>query len=266
MDADGSRKTNLTNHPAIDHSPAWSPDHRRIAFASDRDSGDAPDIYVMNADGSGVSRLTTDPARDAQPSWSPDGNRIAFTRSDADSLDGVYVMKADGSGQARLTEDVSGSADPAWSPNGARIALWGERFEDDVEEPEIYLVNPDGSDVIRLTQSPEAPDGYPAWSPDGKQIAFSSRRANRFDLFVMNADGSGVTALTDTAVVEQWPVWSPDGRRIAYTRAGDEASGEHTHLTYVYVMNADGSQAMRLAGATQDDPSDIYDFNEEPDW
>ncbi|MGB9723151.1 MAG: TolB family protein, partial [Chloroflexia bacterium] len=69
MNADGSGVTRLTNHPAGDKHPAWSPDGKKIAFQSERSGG--TDIYVMNADGSGVTRLTNHPAYDGEPSWSP---------------------------------------------------------------------------------------------------------------------------------------------------------------------------------------------------
>jgi len=69
MNADGGGQTNLTNNPASDLDPAWSPDGSKIALASDR-SGDF-DIYVMNADGSGQTNLTNNPAADTKPAWSP---------------------------------------------------------------------------------------------------------------------------------------------------------------------------------------------------
>ncbi len=69
MDADGSNVTRLTNDPADDGFPTWSPDGSRIAFFSDRDGN--PEIYVMDADGSNVTRLTNHPALDAVPAWSP---------------------------------------------------------------------------------------------------------------------------------------------------------------------------------------------------
>ena len=76
MNADGSGVTRLTVNDAVDSSPAWSPDGRRIAFDSTRDGNF--EIYVMNADGSGVTRLTNNDAWDWYPDWSPDGRRIAF--------------------------------------------------------------------------------------------------------------------------------------------------------------------------------------------
>ncbi len=77
MNADGSGQTNLTNNPAFDFAPDWSPDGTKIAFHSERDSFlDA--IYVMNADGSDQTKLTNHPSNNFDPAWSPDGSKIAF--------------------------------------------------------------------------------------------------------------------------------------------------------------------------------------------
>lgn len=69
MDADGSGQTNLSNNPAFDEAPAWSPDGTQIVFTSDRDGNQ--EIHVMDADGSGETNLTNNPAGDTAPDWQP---------------------------------------------------------------------------------------------------------------------------------------------------------------------------------------------------
>jgi hypothetical protein len=113
MNPDGSGLINLTNDPAFESYPAWSPDGTKLAFVSDR--GGAYDLYVMNADGTGVTQLTHDPTIEGRPAWSPDGTRIAFASSkDGDSE--IYVINADGSGVIQLTANSTFDGWPAWAP------------------------------------------------------------------------------------------------------------------------------------------------------
>jgi Tol biopolymer transport system component len=100
-------------------------------------------------------------------------------------------------------------------------------------EPDIYVVDPDGSGLLPLTSHPAA-DFSPAWSPDGKRIAFVSARDGNTEIYVMDADGSGPTRLTTTTTFEFAPAWSPDGSKIAF-HAGDGNDLE------IWVMNADGT-------------------------
>jgi TolB protein len=73
-------------------------------------------------------------------------------------------------------------------------------------------MNADGSDQVRLTNSPSY-DLDPVWSPDGEKIAFITNRLGFFDIFVMNADGSDMRQLTHTPSIDMAPVWSPDGEK-----------------------------------------------------
>src|SRR5438445_341037 len=111
--ADGSGPSRLTNHPAEDRFPAWSPDGTRIAFVSDRDGN--PEIYVMNADGSNRVQLTRGSTGNLLPAWSPDGAKIAFqTNRDGDWE--VYVMNADGTGLVNLSVSRGPDVEPDWRP------------------------------------------------------------------------------------------------------------------------------------------------------
>lgn len=110
LSSDGTGFGNLTNNPADDSTPVWSPDGKMIAFTSTRDG--RPQIYVMNANGSGLRRVSTSSARDFSPSWSPDGNWIAFT-STRDESTNVYIMDLQGGNVQRIT--TNGGDHPVWS-------------------------------------------------------------------------------------------------------------------------------------------------------
>jgi TolB protein len=217
MRADGSNQTRLTNDEADDYYPEWSPDGQRIVFNSNRHDVNQRylNIYVMDADGSDITRVTTSPELidDWRPSWSPDGSRIAFERRDyaADDTMEIYVVGVDGSGEQNLTNHPTALDEmPAWSPRGDLIAFYSNRdapSSDDLTG-EIYVMEPDGSNVRRLTSTPDG-ESFPQWSPDGRRLAF-----NRFveatghrDIYVMRANGSGETQVTDAPgfnVVSDW--------------------------------------------------------------
>src|SRR6266516_3295072 len=212
----------------------------------------AGDIYVINSNGTGLTRLTTDPAYDASPTWSPDGSKIAFM-SYRDGPAAIYVMNADGTNPVALTNHAGSDEQPAWSPDGRKIAFASNRDG----HYEIYLMNADGTGVARLTNNPSNPDPLlqittagPDWSPDGTKLAFSQGICDRpygchYDVYVMNADGSGVTRLTaGPDHYSAGPRWSPDGRRIAFTAGYYDAWPSGYNL--VRIVRADGTEPVDL--------------------
>jgi serine/threonine protein kinase/WD40 repeat protein len=237
MNADGSSVTRLTENPASDLDPAWSPDDSRIAFISDRD-GDS-EIYTMNQDGSGVTKLTDDNHGYSGPSWSPDGQHLAFA-SDRDGDLNIYVLDVDNLGVIRMTDDSGIDRHPQWSPDGLKIAFESDRDGDF----NIYVMNADRSDLGRLTEDPTDDTGL-AWSPDGSRIAFSSNRDGDSEIYTMNEDGSDITKLTDNNDADFSPSWSPDGQYLTFVSDRD---GNNE----VYVVEPDGSNPIRLT----DDPGD----------
>lgn len=110
LNSDGSGFGALTNDPADDTNPVWSPDGKQIAFTSTR-PGNAQ-IYVMGADGKNVRRLSNNAFKEFSPSWSPDGNWIAFT-STRDGASNIFIMDKNGGNQKSITTD--GGDDPVWS-------------------------------------------------------------------------------------------------------------------------------------------------------
>ena len=239
MDTDGNNQRNLTNNPAGDDGPAWSPDGKMIAFGSTRDGN--PGIYVMDADGNNPRRLTNNPADDWSPAWSPDGKMIAFT-SQRDGSSEIYAMDADGNNQRRLTNNPAHGGAPAWSPDGKMIAFYCGRDMN----VDIYVMDADGNNQRRLTNSPPE-DSLPAWSPDGKMIAFLSGRDGNGEIYVMDADGNNQRRLTNNPAADFHPAWSPDGKMIAFVSLRDDGNYE------IYVMDADGNNQHRLTNNPSED-------------
>lgn len=233
LSANASSDVNLTSFAAYDSWPAWSPDGTHMAFESNRDDPLFTEIYVLEVDSGFVTRLTGDTGfADAQPAWSPLGNRIAFV-SDRDSAAfDIYLMNPDGGSVTRLTTDAENSVQPAWSPDGTALAFTTDR---DGPAGEIYVMDTTGGNLVNLTNN-AASDLTPAWSPDGSQIAFmSDRDSSAFGVFVMDATGANVRRVSPVSPPCGVPSWTPDGARLAFECDAD-----------IYVVNADGTGLTRI--------------------
>jgi Tol biopolymer transport system component len=237
-DYDGSRQ--LLASPTDDREPAWSPDSHRIAFV--RETA----LYIVDVDTNTVTPIATGAASVRAVAWSPwldlpedplSRTRIAYIGWTDANGSGLHIIDADGTNDRWIVRHAS---QPTWSPDGTRIAfsasyvppVGGETLND-----EIWLIDVDGTDPVRLTVDPaRGPDDtWPTWSPDGTQIAFVSDRDGNEEIYRIGVDGTGLVRLTATTATDLAPSWSPDGERLLFVSDG-----------LLLSMRVDGSDVRRL--------------------
>src|SRR3954454_24921133 len=275
----------------------FSPDGRRVVyswfpFTSSCVTfrlGQPTQLRIANADGTGVRDLTqpvcgsalngavTLRNDDAEPAWSPDSARIVFSSRrrciqqrdpDCQSKTEIWSVRAsDGQDLRQLTAGPN-DGQPNWGTNNKIVF---------VRAGDLWTMNPDGSGQTQIT-SGAGDDAEPNWSPDGQRIVFASNRDEpgpdcvagpfrcHYDIFTINANGSGLTKLTNRPGKQDIsPVFSPDGRKIAWTGDGPVASD-------IWTMNADGTEQTDVTNATRPDPplnccSEPFGaFYTTPDW
>jgi len=231
---------------AVNQSPAWKPDGTQIAFSRSVPTEPGRFIYTISPAGTGLQKIGTGTGDDA-PSWSPDASKIAFIDSLAATNGEVFVMNADGTNRVRLTNDSAFDFNPVWSPDGTKIAWVTTRdFPGIVGNInagfEIYVMNADGSNPVRLTNNNFA-DANPSWSPDSSKITFGTNRDGNAEIYSMNANGTNQVNLTNNSSSDFGPVWSPDGNRIAFLSFRDSVFNIPQEI---YSMNTDGSNQTRV--------------------
>jgi Tol biopolymer transport system component len=196
MNSDGTGQLQVAQN-ATD--PTWSPDGLRIAFASA-----SQQLHLINADGTGDTPITPTTIRVGQPAWSPDGAQIVFVNvADKD----LMLVNPDGSGLTQLTSGSAIDDSPVWSPDGSRIAFVSGPVDQPLET-EVELVDRSGGSVSNLTNSPGF-DFDPDWSPDGSKIVFTRSVGVDREIYIMNADGSGQTDVSNRPnAFDTSPDWS----------------------------------------------------------
>jgi Tol biopolymer transport system component len=228
------------NPPAV----AERPKRGTILFQS-RAEGGLWQIFSLDLATGARTRLTTSEADDITPSASPDGSRIAFhsTRGGAAA---VWLMDADGARAERLTDPAFPCFDPCWGAGGAAIVYGSNRSG----RENIFALE------LATRRERQLTDSFwrsilPSVSPDGTRIVFARSKLG-WDVYRMNADGSGVAALTNKGGNCR-PDWSPDGKRIAYVSDVADGMGD------VWIMDANGGNQTRVTYG-----NDSYDYN--PAW
>jgi len=254
----------------------FSFDGNDLIFQSTRDSGECDQIYSMKTDGSRLRRISSGEGRTTCSFFYPDKRHVLYASTHLggkacpprpdfsrgyvwpvyDSYD-IFRANPDGSGPTRLTTTPGYDAEATINRDG-HIVFTSVRDGD----MEIYSMNGDGGDVRRLTHRP-GPDGGPFFSADGRQIVFRGRalapgpelndymallrdglwRPTALEIFVMNADGSGLRQVTSLGGANFAPFFTPDGTRIIFASNHHNPPGRDFEL---YLINTDGSDLERV--------------------
>lgn len=242
INGDGSGLIRLTDDPANDRDPRWSPDRQQIAFVSDRTGTDQ--IYILSTGSRSVTQLTNHPAGAASPTWSPNGEQIAFVEPVPDG-DAILIVQGTGDSEiTRVTVAVQGVANPAWSPGGDVIAF-SAQADGQPDNRDIYTLRMADSVLTNLTNHP-GDDDNPAWAPKGQSLAFQTDRDGNDNIYTMNADGTYQTPLTIDPAADLEPDWSSDGRLIAF-------SSDRNGVYDIHVMTESGVDQRVLAPFPADD-------------
>jgi Tol biopolymer transport system component len=227
VNVDGSNLRPLPGSTGDPEGDAWSPDGRMLAVdrafgpfftnANGDDEATNVSIWIVDLDGTHLREVTRNPTgsnrEDHRPVWSPDGKRLAFARTNYavnPQITAIFTVSIAGTDLRQVTPWKLDANEPDWSPDGTLIAFSAPAASlQPGREQNIFTIHPDGTGLKQLTAHLEAAaDGSqgtfdPSWSPDGSQLVFTHIPSfgGLADLYVINADGSGLHVLAETSAL-----------------------------------------------------------------
>jgi Tol biopolymer transport system component len=238
--------TQLTFDPNDDFSPVWTPDSRRIVFASDRAKKGVTNLYWVNADGTGdVKRLTDSPVSQYPASWHPSGKYLAFHQNTATTSWDLMILAMEGDAQKGWTPGKSTTfvATPAieifpmFSPDGRWIAYFSNEHAGTFEVYVRPFPGPGG--VWKV--SPEGGGGFPSWSRTANELLFVFQNKIWFAPYTVVGDSFRAdkpqpwspTGIRGLGTQNPYDI-HPDGKRLAAIAVVDQTSANADKVVFVF--------------------------------
>jgi len=202
---------NLSSNPASDRNPVFSPDGKRVLFASDRDGN--WNLFVLDLASRETTRITDWPGDERRAAWANDSRRVLLA-ADRQGAKELFVLDTD-TGETHAPSvpglDVFG---PDWSPGGDIFAFMGQNTRD--AEPSIVLLELNHWRVRRL-----GPGALPRFDPRGNTLVYFAKPGDDDDLFLWPLPDGPAVQLTSGPGDDFTPTWSPDGQRILFVSNRD---------------------------------------------
>jgi len=243
INRDGSGLTQLTDMDASNYYPAFPPDGNSLLFSSNRNG--AFDLYRLIFSEKMLIQITENIGNVVSPDYSPDGRRIVFANRAGEGPTSIWMVNADGLNPKLVYTGTGDIVSTAWSPDGEKIAY--AMSMGIPQEYEIFIMNTDGRNHVRISQGLQGIGGSVDWSPDGNFLLIYAGVFGAKDIFKLEVKTGNAIQLTDGGN-NAGASFSPDGLYIVFNslRNNDQAD--------LYIMRVDGTNQVQLTN------------HPEPDW
>jgi TolB protein len=243
INRDGSDLIQLSDMEASNYYPVFTPDGGSLLFASNRNG--PFDLYLLLFGEKQLFQITQNVGNVVSPDYSPDGRRIVFVNRAGDGPPSIWMVNADGLNPRLVYAGTDAIVAAAWSPDGEKIAY--AMSVGVPQEYEIFTMNTEGKNHVRISQGLQGIGGSLDWSPDGSHLLIYAGPYGDKNIFTLAVADGAYTQLTDGGN-NAGASYSPDGKYIVFNSLRNDDQAD------LYIMRVDGTNQVQLTN------------HPEPDW